>query len=64
VQVVLAGRERPMESDPELIGMRHVQSRILFEEVPSDIIHALQQVHRLFFARKRVDIPNVVLRAD
>ena len=64
VKVVLARRERAMESDPVLIGMRHVQSGILFEKLPRDIVHALQQVHGLLGARKRVDISNVVLRAD
>jgi hypothetical protein len=44
VQVVLAGREGPMESDPVLIGMRHVQSRILREEVPCYIVHTIKQV--------------------
>ena len=63
VQVVLAGREGSMESDPVLFGMRHVQSGILLEEVPRNIIHALKLVHRLLGARKRVDIFYVLLRA-
>jgi hypothetical protein len=63
VQMVLAGREGPMESDPVLLGMCHFQSRILREEVPRNIVHTLQQVHRLLGARKSVDILNVVLRA-
>jgi hypothetical protein len=62
--MVLAGRERSMESDSILIGMSHIQSRILLEEVPRDIVHMLQQVYRLFCAGKSVHVLNVVLRAD